>query len=223
IEKVIAGLEKKTKVINIKEKKVIAFHETGHAVTAAFTPGSDPVKKVSIIPRGYGALGYTLQMPLEDRYVVSEEELLSQIDVLLGGRAAEQIIFGSISTGAANDITRATDIARRMITDFGMSERFRHVALTKKGQGFSGASAPEPFLVREYSEDTQKYVDDEIARIIAARYDSVVALLSSKREMINKIAGVLLEKEVIEEADFFALTTGEAGQTPPAEKETVLA
>ena len=223
IEKVIAGLEKKTKVINIKEKKVIAFHETGHAVTAAFTPGSDPVKKVSIIPRGYGALGYTLQMPLEDRYVVSEEELLSQIDVLLGGRAAEQIIFGSISTGAANDITRATDIARRMITDFGMSERFRHVALTKKGQGFSGASAPEPFLVREYSEDTQKYVDDEIARIIAARYDSVVALLSSKREMINKIAGVLLEKEVIEEADFLALTTGEAGQTPPAEKETILA
>ncbi|MFA5851840.1 MAG: ATP-dependent zinc metalloprotease FtsH [Spirochaetales bacterium] len=223
IEKVVAGLEQKTKVINVKEKKVIAFHETGHAVTAAFTPGSDPVKKVSIIPRGYGALGYTLQMPIEDRYVVSEEELLSQIDVLLGGRAAEQIIFGSISTGAANDITRATDIARRMITDFGMSERFRHVALTKKGQGFSGSAAPEPFLVREYSEDTQKYVDDEIARIIAARYDSVVALLSSKREMINKIAAVLLEKEVIEEADFLALTTGAVEQSPPAEKESVLA
>lgn len=224
IEKVIAGLEKKSKVINVKEKKVIAFHETGHAVTAAFTPGSDPVKKVSIIPRGYGALGYTLQMPLEDRYVVSEEELLSQIDVLLGGRAAEQIVFGSISTGAANDITRATDIARRMITDFGMSERFRHVALTKKGQGFSGSTAPEPFMVREYSEDTQKYVDDEIARIIAARYDSVVALLSTKRAIIEKVAGILLEKEVIEEADFLALTSeSTAPATPPAVEELGLA
>lgn len=205
IEKVIAGLEKKTKVINLKEKRVIAFHETGHAITAALTPGSDPVKKVSIVPRGYGALGYTLQMPIEDRYVVSEEELLSQIDVLLGGRAAEQIVFGSISTGAANDITRATDIARRMIVDFGMSERFRHVALTKKGQAFGSAPAPEPFMLREYSEDTQKYVDEEIARIIAARYDGVVALLSSKRALIDRIANRLLEKEVIEEAEFKSL------------------
>jgi cell division protease FtsH len=205
IEKVIAGLEKKTKVINLKEKQVIAFHETGHAITAALTPGSDPVKKVSIVPRGYGALGYTLQMPIEDRYVVSEEELLSQIDVLLGGRAAEQIVFGSISTGAANDITRATDIARRMIVDFGMSERFRHVALTKKGQAFGGAQVPEPFMAREYSEDTQKYVDEEIARVIAARYDGVVALLSSRRGLIDRIANRLLEAEVIEEAEFKAI------------------
>jgi cell division protease FtsH len=205
IEKVIAGLEKKTKVINLKEKQVIAFHETGHAITAALTPGSDPVKKVSIVPRGYGALGYTLQMPIEDRYVVSEEELLSQIDVLLGGRAAEQIVFGSISTGAANDITRATDIARRMIVDFGMSERFRHVALTKKGQAFGGSPTPEPFMAREYSEDTQKYVDEEIARIIAARYDGVVALLSSRRALIDRIANRLLEAEVIEEAEFKAM------------------
>ena len=207
IEKVVAGLEQKTKVINAKEKKVIAFHETGHALTAAFTPGSDPVKKVSIVPRGYGALGFTLQMPIEDRYVVSEEELIGQIDVLLGGRAAEQIVFGSISTGAANDIMRATDIARKMITDFGMSERFRHVALTRKGQGYARSPVPEPFLTREYSEDTQKYVDEEIARIIAARYDSVVGLLSSKRDLIEKVAGILLEKEVIEEGDFLALTS----------------
>ena len=207
IEKVVAGLEQKTKVINPKEKKVIAYHETGHALTAAFTPGTDPVKKVSIVPRGYGALGYTLQMPLEDRYVVSEEELLSQIDVLLGGRAAEQIVFGSISTGAANDITRATDIARRMIVDFGMSERFRHVALTRKGQNYMRTGAPEPFMTREYSEDTQKYVDEEIARIIAARYDNVVSLLGAKRILLEKIAGLLLEKEVIEEAEFTALTS----------------
>ena len=209
IEKVVAGLEQKTKVINPKEKKVIAYHETGHALTAAFTPGTDPVKKVSIVPRGYGALGYTLQMPIEDRYVVSEEELLSQIDVLLGGRAAEQIVFGSISTGAANDITRATDIARRMIVDFGMSERFRHVALTRKGQNYMRTGAPEPFMTREYSEDTQKYVDEEIARIIAARYDNVVSLLGTKRALLEKIAGLLLEKEVIEEAEFTALTSGQ--------------
>ncbi len=221
IEKVIAGLEKKTKVINVKERKVIAFHETGHAVTAAFTPGSDPVKKVSIVPRGYGALGYTLQMPIEDRYVVSEEELLSQIDVLLGGRAAEQIVFGSISTGAANDITRATDIARRMIVDFGMSERFRHVALTRKGQAFGGAQVPEPFMAREYSEDTQKYVDEEIARIIAARYDGVVALLGSKRDLIEKVAGILLEKEVIEEAEFLALTSEQGGNGSPENLESI--
>jgi cell division protease FtsH len=144
-------------------------------------------------------------MPIEDRYVVSEEELLSQIDVLLGGRAAEQIVFGSISTGAANDITRATDIARRMIVDFGMSERFRHVALTKKGQAFGGAQVPEPFMAREYSEDTQKYVDEEIARVIAARYDGVVALLSSRRGLIDRIANRLLEAEVIEEAEFKAI------------------
>jgi cell division protease FtsH len=205
IEKVIAGLEKKSKVINPKEKRIIAFHETGHALTAAYTPGTDPVRKVSIVPRGLGALGYTLQMPIEDRYVVSEEELLSQIDVLLGGRAAEEIVFGSISTGASNDISRATDIARRMITDFGMSERFRHVALSRRGQGYLGGSVQEPFLAREYSEETQKYVDDEIARIIAARYDSVLSLLTANKAVLEKIAGILLEKEMIEELEFAEL------------------
>ncbi len=215
IEKVIAGLEKKSKVINPKEKLLIAYHETGHALTAAYTPGADPVRKVSIVPRGMGALGYTLQMPIEDRYVVSEEELLSQIDVLLGGRAAEEIAFGSISTGAANDISRATDIARRMITDFGMSERFRHVALSRRGQGYLGGSVQEPFLAREYSEETQKYVDDEIARIIAARYDSVLSLLTSNRPTLEKIARILLEKEMIEEAEFARLALEkEAVQIP---------
>jgi cell division protease FtsH len=209
IEKVVAGLEKKTKVINLREKKVIAYHETGHALTASFTKGADPVKKVSIVPRGFGALGYTLQMPIEDRYVISEEELIGQIDVLLGGRAAEEIIFGSISTGASNDIMRATDIARRMITDFGMSQRFRHVALTKRGQTMTGPSAPEPFMTREYSEDTQKYVDEEIARIIAARYDSVVASLGIRRVKLERIAKALLEKEVLEESEFSALAGDE--------------
>jgi len=222
IEKVIAGLEKKTKVINPKEKQVVAYHETGHALTAALTKGADPVRKVSIIPRGFGALGYTLQIPLEDRYVVSEEELLSQIDVLLGGRAAEEIIFGSISTGAANDITRATDIARKMITEYGMSERFRHVALTKRGLGFAGQNAADPFMAREYSEDTQKYVDEEIAKTIAARYDHVLTLLQNKRDLLKKIAATLLEKEVIEEAEFVALTKDEQTEQNPADSMTTI-
>ncbi len=222
IEKVIAGLEKKTKVINPKEKQVVAYHETGHALTAALTEGADPVRKVSIIPRGFGALGYTLQIPIEDRYVVSEEELLSQIDVLLGGRAAEEIIFGSISTGAANDITRATDIARKMITEYGMSERFRHVALTKRGAGFAGQNAADPFMTREYSEDTQKYVDEEIAKTIAARYDHVLTLLQNKRGLLDKIAATLLEKEVIEEAEFVALTKDEQKEQNPADSMTTI-
>jgi cell division protease FtsH len=205
IEKIVAGLEKKSRVMNQSERRTIAIHETGHALTAAFTKGADPVRKISIVPRGFGALGYTLQLPVEDRFVVSEEELLGQIDVLLGGRAAEEIAIGKISTGAANDLTRATDIARRMITDYGMSERFRHVALTRRAAGLlGGAQASEQFMTREYSEDTQKYVDDEIARIVAARYDGVVSLLSSKRELLDSVSGRLLEKETIEEAEFAA-------------------
>ncbi len=215
IEKVIAGLEKKTKVINEKERRVVAFHETGHALTAAFTPGSDPVRKVSIVPRGFGALGYTLQLPLEDRYIVSEEELLGKIDVLLGGRAAEELVFESISTGASNDITRATDIVRRMITEYGMSERFRHVALTRRGSGYAPGQA-DSFLTREYSEETQRYVDEEIARIIAVRYAAVRDLLRARRGLLDSVAAALLEKETLEEADFIALLGESAPDTPPA-------
>jgi cell division protease FtsH len=148
-----------------------------------------------------GALGYTLQLPIEDRFVLSKEELLGQIDVLLGGRAAEEIAFGMVSTGAANDLTRATDIARRMITDYGMSERFRHVALTRRGAGVFGLQS-EPYMAREYSEDTQKYVDDEIARMVAERYDRVLETLRGKRPLLDTVAERLLEKETLDEAEF---------------------
>jgi cell division protease FtsH len=127
--------------------------------------------------------------------------------MLLGGRAAEELVLGKISTGAANDLTRATDVARRMITDYGMSERFRHVALTRRAVGIMGPQA-EQFMNREYSEDTQKYVDDEIARIVAARYDGVLALLAGKRELLDRVAATLLEKETIEEAEFAAFVAG---------------
>jgi len=207
IEKVVAGLEKKNRMINPKEKQIVAVHETGHAITAAFTLGADPVRKISIVPRGFGALGYTLQMPLEDRYLVTKEELLGQIDVLLGGRAAEELVFHSISTGAANDIARSTDIARRMITDYGMSEKFRNVALTKRGGGVPGMpQIPDPYATKEYSEDTQRYIDGEIAAIVDERYKHVQNLLIQKKDMLDRISALLLEKEVIEEAEFAALT-----------------
>jgi len=202
IEKVVAGLQKKNRAISESERKIVAYHETGHALVAAFTPGSDPVQKISIVPRGYGALGYTLQLPLEDRYLMTEEELLGKIDVLLGGRAAEEVVFGKISTGAANDLTRATDIARRMITDYGMSPRFRNVALTQRGASMLQGSLSEPLLHREYSESTQQYIDEEIARIVNERYTAVKGLLVEKRPLLEKIAEQLLEKETLEEHEF---------------------
>jgi cell division protease FtsH len=219
IEKVVAGLEKKSRVMNPKERRTVAFHETGHALTAHFTLGSDPVRKVSIVPRGMGALGYTLQLPIEDRFILTREELIGQIDVLLGGRAAEEIEFGVISTGASNDLTRATDIARRMITDYGMSERFRHVALTRRGSVLFGQQS-EPYMAREYSEDTQKYVDDEIARIVAERYDFVLSKLRGEHDLLSRVAERLLETETIDQPEFVRLIGGEAGATNAAAEPT---
>jgi cell division protease FtsH len=206
IEKTVAGLQKKTRVIKPEERRVVAYHESGHALVAAFTKGSDPVQKISIIPRGFGALGYTLQMPIEDRYLMTEEELFGKIDVLLGGRAAEEIVFGQISTGAANDLTKSTDIARKMITDYGMSGRFRNVALTTRGVGMLGQAREEPMFHREYSEATQQYVDEEIGRIVALRYEAVKETLRTKNDMLEKVAAVLLEKETIDEKEFKSLT-----------------
>jgi cell division protease FtsH len=210
IEKTVAGLQKKNRIIAEKVRKVIAFHETGHALIAAFTEGSDPVQKISIVPRGFGALGYTLQMPIEDRYLMTEEELLGRIDVLLGGRAAEEIVFTRISTGAANDLTKATDIARKMITDYGMSERFRNVALTSRGSGMLGDDAQEPMFHREYAETTQQYVDEEIARILDSRYIFVKTVLVEKRPLLDAVAGRLLEKESLDEREFKDMVAGYA-------------
>jgi cell division protease FtsH len=204
IEKVVAGLEKKSHVMKASERETIACHESGHAIAAAATPGADPVRKISIVPRGFGALGYTLQLPIEDRYIITSEELLGQIDVLLGGRAAEEIRFGKVSTGAANDLVRATDIARRMITDFGMSERFKNMALTKRAGSMSG-QPQEAFLTREYSEETQRYIDEEIARVIAARYKHVLGMLEARRPSLEALTATLLEKETVVEEEFYAL------------------
>ncbi len=216
VEKIMTGLEKKSRVMNPDERRVIAYHEAGHAIVAAFTPEADPVQKVSIVPRGFGALGFTLQVPIEDRYIVTEDKLLGEIDVLMGGRAAEELTFGKVSTGAANDITRATDIARRMITDYGMSERYRNVALTKRGAGMMGPSA-EPVMAREYGEETQRYIDETVAATVAARYDIARRRLEERRALLDELAGELLEKESIDEAAFKAIVA------PPAASEERLA
>jgi cell division protease FtsH len=203
IEKTVAGLQKKTRVLKPEERKLTAYHETGHALTAAFTPGSDPVQKISIIPRGF-ALGYTMQLPVEDRYTITYSDLLGKIDILLGGRVAEEMISGEYSTGASSDLTKATDIARKMITDYGMSERFRNVALTSRG-GMPGSERQDPMFQREYSEATQQYIDNEIARIVEERYVKIKELLKQKKSLLDKIALVLIEKETLDEKDFYTL------------------
>jgi cell division protease FtsH len=221
VEKGIAGLQKKSRVIKEEERKIVAFHETGHALTAAFTDGADRVHKVSIIPRGIAALGYTMQMPEEDRYLRTERELIGEVDVLLGGRAAEEIVFSQVSTGAANDLSRATDIVRMMITDYGMSDRFRNVALSQHGAGYGFGG--EPKLVRDYAESTQQYIDEEIARTIRERYEAIKARLSGKKALLEYVAARLLEKETIEGKEFAEIVAAEesllaprAGENPEA-------
>jgi cell division protease FtsH len=204
IERVVAGLEKKNRLINPHERKIVAYHETGHAMMASQTKGADPVHKISIVPRGIGSLGYTIQIPTEDRFLLTQEELLGKIDVLLGGRASEQLFFGEISTGASNDIARATDIARKMICDYGMSGKFENVVLSSQRSPIllPGQTSPGQ---REYSESTQQYIDEEITGIIKSQYEKAIELLKGKKETIEKIATRLLEVEVIGEEEFKAM------------------
>lgn len=197
IEKSIAGLERKSRVMNEKERQRVAYHETGHALTAYLTKGASPVSKISIVPRGFGALGYTLQYPTEDRFLLSQDELLGDIDVLLGGRAAEEVTFGSISTGASNDISRASDQVRRMICEYGMSQKFRNLTLPRQDSGIDGVGGS-----RNYSEDTQKYIDEESERIIQERYEHVLSNLKRNWKALDEIAKRLLEDEVVEGDEF---------------------
>ena len=206
IEKTMVGLQKKSRVVREDERRIVAYHETGHALVAAFTPGADPVHKITIIPRGMGALGYTMQLPEDDAFLSSRKKLIGEIDVMLGGRAAEQVVFHEISTGAANDIQRATDTVRKMITDYGMSDKFKNMTLGKSGAGYRSDS---PELVREYSETTQQYIDEEIARTISERYDSVVRLLETHKELLEYIAGRLLEKETMDGREFDEIVKAE--------------
>ncbi|MDZ7374526.1 MAG: ATP-dependent zinc metalloprotease FtsH [candidate division KSB1 bacterium] len=196
IDRVIAGLERKSRVMNPREKERVAYHEAGHAVVACSLQGVDPVHRVSIIPRGVAALGYTLQLPTEDRYLMTRGELENRLKVFLGGRVAEEIIFGEVSTGAQNDLERATQIARSMVAEYGMSERVGPVSYGDSRRGlFLGAEMP---VTRPYSEQVAAEIDAEVRRIIDDAYSEVRQLLLEKREKLENLARRLLQKEVVE-------------------------
>lgn len=196
IDRVMAGLQKKNRIMSKKEKEIVAYHEAGHAIVAESVPTADPVHKISIIPRGIAALGYTLQLPTEDRYLMTKTELLDKLAVLMGGRIAEDLIFGEISTGAQNDLKRATDIARSMVKEYGMSEKLGPITF-EDGERPLYLSLP---MVRggDYSQETAKEIDAEVKRIITTAYDHTRQLLQTKRNVLERVARVLLEKELIE-------------------------
>ena len=196
IDRLIAGLEKK-RVMNTKEREIVAYHESGHAIVATDIPGMDPVHKISIVQRGFGALGYTMQLPLEDRYLMQRQDLLNQLAVLLGGRTAEEIALGEISTGAQNDLLRATDIARAMVTEWGMSEVLGAVNYDghKRGKFLEMQLGPERGA---YAEDTAKLIDSEVKRIMTDAHDTARRILSKRRDMLEAVTRRLLEKEVME-------------------------
>ena len=203
IERVVAGLQKKSRVMNPKEKKTVAYHESGHALVAELVPGTDPVSKISIIPRGVAALGYTQQTPTEDRYLLTRSELLGRIYVLLGGRVAEEMIFGDVSTGAQNDLQRATEIARTMVTQFGMS---KELGLASLEGPRTPMFLPVPtFNQKEYSERTAQRIDEEVNNILAQGHEKVTKILASNRTQLEELAKLLLEKEVVDRPELLGL------------------
>ncbi|MBM4340475.1 MAG: ATP-dependent metallopeptidase FtsH/Yme1/Tma family protein [Deltaproteobacteria bacterium] len=211
IDRVVAGLEKKRRLMSKKEKEIVAFHESGHAIVATTLPGADPVRRISIIPRGISALGYTLQLPTEDRYLMTRSELLDRLAVLLGGRIAEEIVFGEISTGAHNDLQRATDIATSMVKEFGMSETLGYVTFEKEKKPLFLPSSM--MSSKEYSEETAKKIDEEVKRIIDQTREKAKEILVSKKDKLEEVARLLLEKEVVEEADLKRILQ------PPAQEQ----
>jgi cell division protease FtsH len=215
VERIIAGLEKKNRLINPKEREIVAFHEMGHAIVALSLPGTDPVQKISIIPRGIAALGYTMQVPTEDRFLMNRTELLNRIATLLGGRASEEIIFGEISTGAHNDLSKATDIARSMVKEYGMSAKVGQVYFAREKRS-AFMELPGFQSTGEYSEATAEVIDGEVREIITTQYAKASEILQEKKQILKKGADLLLEKEKIDgEAlkRLMADTPGDKAQT----------
>jgi cell division protease FtsH len=202
VERIVAGLEKRNRLLNPKEREIVAYHETGHALVAAVVPGSDPVHKISIIPRGIGALGYTIQRPTEDRFLMTREELENKMAVLLGGRGAEWVVYGHLSTGAADDLAKVTDIARAIVTRYGMTAELGHVALERDSRSYL---SPNEFLggprERDYSEATAAEVDEEVRRIVNRAFERAVSILSARREVLERASKKLLAQETLGEAD----------------------
>jgi cell division protease FtsH len=206
IDRVIAGPQRKSRVIADREKKIIAYHEAGHTLVARFTVGTDPVHKVSIIPRG-PALGYTLQLPLEDKYLTTRQEILSRLDVLMGGRSAEEIVFNEVTTGAQNDLAKATEMAQKMVTEFGMSERIGPLSLRRPEE--------EVFLGRDftreprYSDKTSEIIDEEVKRIIEEARARATKVLREQMSKLTILADRLIEKEIIDSEEIERIINGQ--------------
>jgi cell division protease FtsH len=205
VERIVAGLEKKNRVLNPREREIVAYHEMGHALVALSLPGSDAVHKVSIIPRGIGALGYTIQRPTEDRFLMTREELVHKIMVLLGGRAAEKLVFGHLSTGAADDLAKVTDIARDMVTRYGMVEPLGCVAYDAQPPRFLDVAGTTPGGC-PVSPATQERIDDALRSIVMSAFDETTAILVRHREVLERCARELLARETLDEPALRALT-----------------
>jgi cell division protease FtsH len=195
IDRIVGGLEKKNRMMNEKEKRIVAYHESGHALVAMNLPTADPVNKVTIIPRGIAALGYTQQLPTEDRYLMTRKELLDRLCVLVGGRVAEEIIFKEISTGAQNDLQKATDIARSMVAEYGMSEKLGLVTYAKEKRPFFYDTGMTPS--KEYSDETARDIDAEVSLLVEKAHERVRKMLTKRREQLEIVSQKLLEQETL--------------------------
>jgi cell division protease FtsH len=196
IDRVVGGLQRKNRVMNSQEKEIVAFHESGHAIVAESVEQADPVHKISVIPRGISALGYTQQQPTEDRYLMTRSELLDRLAVFLGGRVAEELVFGEVSTGAQNDLQRATDIARSMVTEYGMSDRLGLVTYERARQPMF---LPESFApAKTYSEEKAGQIDEEISQVIKQAHERVREILSAQRNVLDDLARLVSQKEVVQ-------------------------
>jgi len=215
VERIVAGLERRTRVMHPREREIVAHHEMGHALVALALPGSDPVHKVSIIPRGVGALGYTLQRPSDDRYLMTREDLERRLAVLLGGRAAERLVFGHWSTGAADDLARATEIARDMVTRFGMDEGLGHVTYDAPRPRFLDGAQPAPPQASTLAPETQQRIDDAVRGIVQRAFDSASAILHAHRDVLERAARELLAKETLDEAALRALANDLRARATP--------
>ena len=231
VEVVIAGKEKKDRILGKEEKRIVSYHEVGHALCAAVQKNTDPVQKITIVPRTMGALGYTMQMPEEEKYLMSKEEMLQELITFFGGRASEEIVFDSITTGASNDIERATKMARAMVTQYGMSDRFGLMSLESIENRYLDGRA-----VLNCSDGTAAQIDDEVKNMLKAAYDKAKDIIRDNRECLDEIAAFLIEKETITGKEFMSIfrkyhpeavekkaeeETAETAETPSAESETV--
>jgi cell division protease FtsH len=210
IEKVVAGPERKSRRLGEEEKRRVAFHELGHALVAAYSLHADPVHKISIVPRGRAALGYTMQLPTEDQYLLTRDELVDRIRGLLGGRAAEEVVFGNVSTGAQNDLERATALARQMVAMYGMSQRVGLATCAQRQPVF--LNSPDTQIQRDCSEETAREIDEEVRKLLDQAYNEAKELLAAHRHQLDSVSEELLKRESMDGETFYRLI----GQKEPA-------